>query len=125
MPRADGRMPDAPIVHSALCGYPCAELCATGVALKLAQALEAAAAPPTGGLDDLDLVALATVADCVPRRGENRRLVREGLRALAATAKPGLRALMRVAQVDPSGLDAHAIAFRLPPRGVTARPPLP
>jgi single-stranded-DNA-specific exonuclease len=117
MPRADGRMPDAPIVHPALCNYPCAELCATGVALKLAQALEGAAAlPQAGALEDLDLVALATVADCVPLRGENRRLVREGLRALAATAKPGLRALMRVAQVDPSGLDAHAIAFRLAPR---------
>ena len=38
-PRADGVLPDAPIVHPALCGYPCAELCATAVAYKLAQAL--------------------------------------------------------------------------------------
>ena len=38
-PRADGALPDAPIVHPALCGYPCADLCATGVAHKLAAAL--------------------------------------------------------------------------------------
>src|SRR5262249_29620752 len=38
-PRPDGQLPDAPIVHPALCGYPCPELCATAVAHKLAQAL--------------------------------------------------------------------------------------
>ena len=65
---------------------------------------------------DLDLVALATVADCVPLVDENRRLVREGLRALASTRKPGLQALMQVARVDPSGVDAGAIGFRLAPR---------
>ena len=42
---------------------------------------------PAGADDDLDLVALATVADCVPLRGENRRLVRAGLRALAGDAQ--------------------------------------
>src|SRR5436305_4753972 len=116
-PRADGRLPDAPIVHPALCGYPCPDLCAAGVAFKLVQALDAAAAQdPARAEEDLDLVALATVADCVPLRGENRRLVRAGLRALAHTAKPGLRALMRIAQADPSGLDAHTIGFRLAPR---------
>ncbi len=66
--------------------------------------------------EDLDLVALATIADLVPLRGENRRLARAGLRALASTGKPGLRALMRVARVDPSGLDAGAVGFRLAPR---------
>nr|WP_246345286.1 single-stranded-DNA-specific exonuclease RecJ [Conexibacter arvalis] len=119
-PRADGRLPDAPIVHPAICGYPCPDLCAGAVAHKLAQALHRA----TDGLaadgwspdDDLDLVALATIADLVPLRGENRRLAREGLRALASTGKPGLRALMRVARLDPSGLDAGAVGFRLAPR---------
>src|SRR5436190_935937 len=110
-PRADGRLPDAPIVHPALCGYPCAHLCAAGVALKLAEALDA----PTAR-HDLDLAALATVADVVALTGENRRLVREGLRALATTSKPGLRALMRVARVDPTRLDATAVGFRLAPR---------
>jgi single-stranded-DNA-specific exonuclease len=119
-PRADGVLPEAPIVHPVLGGYPCPDLCAAGVAYKLAQALERTHAGQRGGVgsadDDLDLVALATVADLVPLRGENRRLVRAGLRALASTGKPGLRALMRVARVDPSALDARSVGFRLAPR---------
>lgn len=112
-PRADGVLPDAPIVHPALgdAPYPCRELCAAAVAAKLAEALGAASVAEDG-----DLVALATVADVVVLRGENRRLVREGVRALAATRKPGLRALMRVARAEPSKLDATAVAFRLAPR---------
>ncbi len=110
-PRADGALPDCPIVHPAVCGYPCEELCGTGVAYKLAHALGARTAA-----EDLELVALATVADLMPLRGENRRLVREGLHALANTAKPGLRALMAVSRADPSGIDAGAVAFRLAPR---------
>jgi len=116
-PRADGRLPDAPIVHPAVGGYPCPELCAAGVAHLLAKALMEAAGMDPGAADaDLDIVALATVADCVPLVGENRRLVREGLRALASTRKAGLQALMGVARVDPSGVDAGAIGFRLAPR---------
>ena len=120
-PRADGRLPDCPIVHPAACGYPCSDLCGTGVAFKLAQALGAASAA-----EDLELVALATVADLVPLQGENRRLVREGLSALANTGKPGLRALMTVSRSDPSALDTHVLGYRLAPRinaaGRLARP---
>jgi len=116
-PRADGARPDAPIVHPAVCDYPCADLCAGAVAHKLAGALlEGAGHDADIALADLDLVALATIADCVPLRGENRRLVRMGLLALARTEKPGLRALMRVAQLDPSRVDARAVGFRLAPR---------
>jgi single-stranded-DNA-specific exonuclease len=110
-PRPDGFLPDCPIVHPALCGYPCLDLCGTAVAFKLAQALES----PTAD-DDEELVALATVADLMPLLGENRRLVRDGLAALARTAKPGLRALMSVSRTDPSSLDARALGFRLAPR---------
>ncbi|HWC26610.1 MAG TPA: single-stranded-DNA-specific exonuclease RecJ [Solirubrobacteraceae bacterium] len=116
-PRGDGRLPDAPIVHPVVCGYPCAELCAAGVAYKLCAALLTAAGRDPALADaDLDLVALATIADCVPLRGENRRLVRAGLRALATTKRPGLRALMRVARADPARIDASAVGFRLAPR---------
>ena len=116
-PRADGRLPDAPIVHPGVGGYPCPELCAAGVAHLLARAvLEAAGIDGAAADADLDVVALATVADCVPLVDENRRLVREGLRALASTRKPGLQALMEVARVDPSGVDAGTIGFRLAPR---------
>jgi single-stranded-DNA-specific exonuclease len=110
-PREDGELPQCPLLHPAVSNYPFTELCGTAVAFKLAQALEA----PTAA-EDLELVALATVADVVPLQGENRRLVREGMRALANTAKPGLRALMAVSRTDPSGLDAHALGFRLAPR---------
>src|SRR5207302_8067183 len=110
-PRADGVLPKCPIVHPAVGGYPCTELCGTGVAFKLAQALEA----PTAE-EDLELVALATIADLMPLRDENRYLVRQGLGHLANTAKPGLRALLEVARVDPSALDSHALGFRLGPR---------
>ncbi len=116
-PRADGRLPDAPIVHPAICGYPFAELCATAVAYKLAQALVAASGGEVRALRrDLDLVALATVADVVPLVGENRVLLRRGLRALAASAKPGLRALMAVAGIEPGKLDERSIGFALAPR---------
>ena len=96
-PRADGALPDCPIVHPAVCGYPCPELCGTAVAYKLAQALGAASAE-----EDLELVALATVADLVPLRG---REPPAGARGPGArwrnTAKPGLRALMRVSRRRP------------------------
>ncbi len=116
-PRADGRLPDAPIVHPRLGGNPCPDLCAGGVAYKLAGALlEGAGLDPALADEDLDLVALATVADVVPLHDENRALVRAGLRALATTRKPGLRALMAVARVDPGAVDAGAIGFRLAPR---------
>ncbi len=110
-PRADGRLPDCPIVHPVVCGYPTPDLCGTAVAHKLAEALGAATAP-----DDRELVALATVADLMPLRGENRRLVREGIAAMANTSRPGLRALMAVSSVDPSALDSGALGFRLAPR---------
>jgi single-stranded-DNA-specific exonuclease len=119
-PRADGALPAAPIVHPALCGYPCPELCATGVAYKLAQALLEASGADGAELArltrDLDLVALATVADVVPLLGENRALLRRGLRALGASAKPGLRALMAVAGVDAARIGERAIGFGLAPR---------
>jgi single-stranded-DNA-specific exonuclease len=115
--RADGVLPAAPIVHPSICGYPCRDLCATAVVYKLARALLSASGRDPSEADvDLDLVALATVADCVPLAGENRRLVREGLAALAVTRRPGLRALMRVAECDPSRVDARMLGFRLAPR---------
>ncbi len=110
-PRPDGRLPDCPIVHPGVCHYPLDGLCGTAVAYKVAQALGA----PTAA-QDLELVALATVADLVPLLGENRRLVREGLVALANTAKPGLRALMNVSRADPSALNSGTLGFRLAPR---------
>jgi single-stranded-DNA-specific exonuclease len=94
--------------------YPFSGLCGTGVVWKLAQALLGADHPFCDR--HLDLVALATVADVVPLLDENRGLALLGLRRLAQTRKPGLRALMRVAGVDPAAVDESSIGFRLAPR---------
>jgi single-stranded-DNA-specific exonuclease len=107
-------LPDCPLVATRPSEYPFPELCGTGVVFKLGQALLGPDAPALRR--HLDLVALATVADVVPLVGENRSLAIAGLRALATTQKPGLRALMEVAGVDPAAVDAGAVGFRLAPR---------
>ena len=67
--------------------------------------------------DYLDLVAMGTVADLVPLRGENRLMARHGLRILQGANRPGLRALMQVAGVRPEqGIAPVDISFRLGPR---------
>jgi single-stranded-DNA-specific exonuclease len=106
------RLPDCPILHPRLSSYPCGDLCATGVAYKLSAALVG----EERARDDLDLVALATVADVVPLRGENRALVRAGLAVARAARRPGLRALCAAAGVLPERLDEGDLAFRLGPR---------
>ncbi len=106
--------PACPVVATLKGDYPFSGLCGTAVVWKLAEALLGAGHP---FLDrHLDLVALATVADVVPLLDENRAIARAGLRRLAQTAKPGLRALMRVAHVDPAAVDESSIGFRLAPR---------
>ena len=101
--RPGPELPGCPSSIPALGDYPCPELCAAGVALKLSEGLRSAAGrDPAEADEDLDLAALATVCDIVPLRDENRRIVREGVAALSRTRKPGLRALMEVASVDPA-----------------------
>jgi single-stranded-DNA-specific exonuclease len=107
-----GSLPDCPILHPTVSGYPFAELCGTGVAYKLAAALRGADAVAS----ELDLVALATVADLVPLRGENRALVRRGLAEARRARRPGLRALLTAASVLPEQLDEEDLAFRIGPR---------
>jgi single-stranded-DNA-specific exonuclease len=107
------QLPDCPILHPGLDGgYPFEELCGAAVAWKLASALRGDA------LDDpnLDLVALATVADLVPLVGENRALVKRGLEEVRCSHRPGLRALIAAAKCEPTQLDEGDLAFRLAPR---------
>jgi single-stranded-DNA-specific exonuclease len=109
--RPGDELPDCPIVATRPSEYPFPELCGTGVAFKLAEALEAP------GLDDqLDLVALATIADVVPLVDENRGLAIAGLAQLRLARRPGIAALMRTARVDPATVDEGQVAFRLAPR---------
>jgi len=101
--------------------YPFRDLAGVGVAYKLAQALLRAEGrrPTPPELEEealLDLVALGTVADLVPLRGENRALVHRGLERLNERPRSGVEALMAEAGLRRGEIDATAISFRLGPR---------
>ena len=99
------------------CDYPDKDLCAAAVAFKLSLALlEQHGAGPNVALNMLDLVALATVADVAPLRGENRILVRYGLRMMRETRNIGLRALINASGLEGRELTAGRIGFILAPR---------
>lgn len=99
------------------CEYPDKDLAAVGVAFKIALALaKALGESEEPVLRMLDLVALATIADIAPLRGENRVMARYGLRRLAASPIPGLRALIRAAGVEGKPLTAGRVGFILAPR---------
>src|SRR5207237_1298412 len=99
-----------------------AELCSVGLAFKLAHALVKQGRQL--GLAEanqfdlrllLDLVALGTIADLSPLKGENRILVSAGLERVNRHARIGLTALKQVAQCPPM-LGVHEIGFQLAPR---------
>ncbi|NUS98093.1 MAG: single-stranded-DNA-specific exonuclease RecJ, partial [Gemmatimonadaceae bacterium] len=99
------------------CEYPDKNLAAVGIAFKLALALTRALGRSDAPvMAMLDLVALATIADIAPLRGENRVMVRYGLRMLAETRNVGLRALIRAAGLDGKPLTAGRVGFILAPR---------
>lgn len=102
------RLPDS--------GYPEEDLAAVGVAFKLARAVLRRHRPEISGLSLLKLVALGTVADLVPLRGENRILTHHGLLGLGEAVNPGLRALLEVAGVHRRAVTAGDIGYRIAPR---------
>ena len=98
--------------------YPFIDLAGVGVAFKLVQALQTRLAGLPKGQEKwlLDLVALGTVCDVVTLIDENRVNVYWGLKVLARTRRPGLRALMAVAGVEPDKVNARSLGFGLGPR---------
>jgi single-stranded-DNA-specific exonuclease len=99
------------------CPSPDKDLCAAGVAFKLALAVtKAMGASPNPVFNMLDLVALATIADVAPLRGENRVLAIYGLRLLNETKNVGLRAMIRAAGLDRRPITAGRVGFILAPR---------
>ncbi|MGA9531990.1 MAG: single-stranded-DNA-specific exonuclease RecJ, partial [Anaerolineales bacterium] len=95
--------------------YPFQDLAGVGLAYKLAQALYEGRgdSPPE---DLLELVAIGTVADLAPLRGENRVLVARGIGQLQHTERPGLRALISESGLEPIQINAMHIGFGLGPR---------
>ena len=105
------------------CAYPEKSLCGAAIALKLAQALlerrDRRRARREKTLPSfLKMAAIATIADAVPLRGENRTIAALGLRELRRPVGAGLRALFAAAALDPAAkqLTGFDVAFRLAPR---------
>jgi len=98
--------------------YPFIDLAGVGVAFKLVQALQTRLEGLSIGQEKwlLDLVALGTVCDVVTLVDENRTNVYWGLKVLAQTRRPGLKALMAVSAVEPRTLNARSLGFGLGPR---------
>lgn len=114
-------LPDSVAVvnpNRADCGYPDKSLAGVGVAYKVCCAVAEAAGFPAERLQAfLDLVAVATVADLAPLTGENRALVRWGLRILPQTPNPGLRALLGTTGLaGKSEISAAQVGYVLAPR---------
>jgi single-stranded-DNA-specific exonuclease len=103
------------------CAYGDSGLAGVGLAYKLSQALLRADAADEGLAelregDLLDLVAIGTVADVVPLRGENRALVAGGLALLREARRPGIAAMLSLMDQDPRTLTARHIGFGIGPR---------
>ncbi len=99
------------------CLYPFKDLSGVGVAFKLCQALEKQNDGDEEFWEGLtELAALGTVADIVPLLGENREIVRRGLRAMRKTKLVGLRALLEASKCPAENITSESIGFRIAPR---------
>ncbi len=98
--------------------YPFLDLAGVGVAFKLVQALQTRLKGLADGQEKwlLDLLALGTVCDVVTLVDENRANVYWGLKVMSQTRRPGLKALMVVAGVEPEAVNARSLGFGLGPR---------
>lgn len=110
--------------HRADCAYPFKPLCAAGVAFMVAAAVRRTLRergdfrqrPEPDLRDQLDVLAIATVADMVTLQGINRTLVSSGLKRMARKRRVGLNALLEVCGVDPRRVQAADLGFRIGPR---------
>ena len=125
LPDAQEALPDALAIlnpNQPCCGYPEKSLCGAAIALKLAQALlerrDAIRTREKTLPSFLKMAAIATIADAVPLRGENRVIASLGLRELMRPVGAGLRALFAASGLDPAAkqVTGFDIAFRIAPR---------
>lgn len=98
------------------CAYPNKNICGAVVAWKLIWALyEKTGIDKSEILDFTELAAIATVGDVMDLQGENRIIVKHGLRQLASTLRPGLQALIRVNNLEGAEITAYHVGFVLGP----------
>ncbi len=125
LPDSQNALPDALAIlnpNQPGCTYPEKSLCGAAIAFKLAQAVlerhDAARAREKILPSFLKMAAIATIADAVPLRGENRTIAALGLRELRRPVGMGLRALFAAAALDPASkrLTGFDVAFRIAPR---------
>jgi len=102
------KLPDSP--------YPFSELTGVGVALKFLQALFQSIGKEEQLGELMDLVALGTIADMAPLLGENRYLVKEGLKLINAAPRLGIREMIIQAGLDIGNIDPDSISWVLAPR---------
>jgi single-stranded-DNA-specific exonuclease len=95
--------------------YPFTELAGVGVAYKVIQSLMSSLGKEEHMEAQMDLVALGTVADMVPLIGENRYLVKQGIKALNTNNRPGIREIISKANLTVGSLDAESITWCLSP----------
>ena len=116
----ESQLPEAlAIVNPKLGAYPFPDLCGAGVVFKLVQALlQTGTYAINPGQEKwwLDMVGVATIADMVPLRGENRVLAHYGLQVLRKSRRPGLQQLLRKAKLNQSTLTEEDIGFTIAPR---------
>ena len=99
------------------CSYPFKDLSGVGVSFKLCQALEQKRTGTGDFWEELtELAALGTVADIVPLLGENREIVRRGLKAMGSTSLVGLQALIKASGCNRESVSSENIGFILAPR---------
>ena len=104
--------------HRPQCGFAYKGLCSAGLAFSLGAALRTELKAELDIRAWLDLVAIGTIADLVPLTGDNRRLVRAGLKVLGSLrARPAFHALRQLAKLPESAqLTSRDVAFRFAPR---------
>ncbi len=102
--------------HQEECAYPFKELCGAAVAWKVICLLYEAYGIPKGEAEDfLENVAFATIGDVMSLKGENRILVKEGLKRIHHTKNIGMKALIAQCELEPNQVNAGRIGFRLGP----------
>lgn len=102
--------------HQNECAYPYKELCGAAVAWKVVVLLYEEFHVPAGEAEDfLEHVAFATVGDVMPLTGENRILVKEGLKRIRRTANLGMRALIAQCGIEAQEIECYHIGFVLGP----------